>query len=321
MTSWNGGEDEAHDDEPEEGPQSLRDSVGSAEPSPVTDAMIRPRTSPGTSAGSVVPADDGESPCRVCGEVNQEGATYCLGCGIRLTPSPVAAVPDEEPEPWVDDDDLEFDHDAGLIDLDEAVAPPADISDETPPVPPTPRDIGAIVRRAVAGLIALVVVFLLVTTFVNGSNDADATTTTTLAPDLVALDAYQTELAGIAATVASLKEAALEANAAWEDRTVDFDATLSALSSIESQAAALPDLVSAMSIPEAIGSATHIRIISSAETLAEAATEMVEGLRAPDTGELRQAALAKFDAAAVEFASLTRVVDQAVASIRSEPTE
>ena len=56
-------------------------------------------------------------------------------------------------------------------------------------------------------------------------------------------------------------------------------------------------------------------MLSSAETVAAAANEMVEGLKAPDNGEARTAALAKFDAAAGEFASLAVLIIQAVDSV------
>ena len=305
MTSRNGGEDADID----RGSGDFRQDIDSAEPRPVTEAMITPRTAPNTAHAG----DDNGTICHVCGERNQAGSSYCLSCGVNLaTPSPT------EPLPWVDDDlaEPEFDAGAGLLDLadiDEAT-PKSEAEadgDQTEPPAPSLKVSG---RQILIGLVSIAVVILLVMTFRTTGTDNTGDSNTTLAVAPSELDSFAASVDAVALTVADLAIDATSINASWKERTTDFQTTLAALSGLESRAVALPDLLLALSAPELIGDATHQRLVTSANTIASAATEMVEGLEAPDSGEARRAALSKFAAAAAEFASLNRVVAQSVAS-------
>ena len=156
----------------------------------------------------------------------------------------------------------------------------------------------------------------------SAGNGEDATpTVTTIVVDHTELESYGAEIAAVAARLAELTERGTAINTAWDDRTEEFQTTLTALRALESQAAALPDLVSDLTAPEVIGVPTHQRLVNSAQTFANAASEMVDGLRAPDTGDARRAALKKFEAAAVEFATLTGGVEQAVGSLSDLSTD
>ena len=312
MTS-NGGDDS----DPEGGSSSFREEVGPAEPPPVTDAMITPRTSPGVDPV----ATEGDT-CRVCGEPNRPGATYCLACGVRLTDPPQT-----EPLDWIDDDSPpEFDHGVGLMDLEEATVTPLhdphtatrDGADQ--PAPSEPRDRRRTIKITLGWIIALAALVLLFTTFRGNGEDATPTVTT-IVVDHTELESYGAEIAAVAARLAELTERGTAINTAWDDRTEEFQTTLTALRALESQAAALPDLVSDLTAPEVIGVPTHQRLVNSAQTFANAASEMVDGLRAPDTGDARRAALKKFEAAAVEFATLTGGVEQAVGSLSDLSTD
>lgn len=300
MTTWNGGDDP---EDPGWGRGDFRDDVDPADPPPVTDAMITPRTSPagGDTAGS------DSIICRICGETNSSEASYCLACGVALS----TTEPTSEPEPW--DDGPELDFDDGLMDLGEmnevtSLHP----QEEAPTEPKQPRFTG---RHVLIGVMTITVLVLLVATFRPTGDDTAESTTTTAAVDATALAEYETDIAGIADTIATLRTEANQINTDWDARTIDYDQTLTDLSALESSAAALPDLVRVLTPPDVVGDGMHNRLIGSAMTLATAADEMVVGLQSPDTGEARRAALAKFDAAAGEFASLSTLVAQTIESV------
>ena len=283
---------------PDSGPDDLED-IAPAEPQPVTDEMITPRTAP-------APADAGGegTRCHVCGEANHPEASYCLACGVRLT--------DETPEPWVDDD-FSFDHDAGFLDPEQVEPPPVASAEPTETdVEETPRDTAALIRRIVTVVVSLIVVFLLVITF-RPSSEPEETTTTTSA-DQAALETYAAGLVDVAATVTELRADAATINQAWDDRTEDYDATLTALTGLASRAAPLSDLVLALEPPASVDLATHQRLVRSAADLADAAQEMVDGLQSTDTGEARRAALDRFDALALEFGSVSGLVVDSAAT-------
>ena len=299
----------------------FRQEVGSAEPSPVTDAMITPRTTPGKRDG--VATGEGKV-CRVCDELNLGDASYCLACGVRLTDPPTA-----EPLDWIDDEPPPgFDPGAGLMDLGEMAEvtslqerrKTSDEAEDQPQPPDDPPDRKRTIKMAFGWIVGLIVLFLLFTTF-RGSGEEAAPTTTTIAVDQTELDAYGAEISTIGARVIDLNASGIAINGAWDDETEEFGATLAAMRLLESQAAALPDLLNSLTAPQIIGPAAHQRLVDSASTLAAAAGEMVEGLKSSDTGEARRGALAKFQAAAVEFTTLARGVSQAVSSSADGPTE
>jgi len=305
VTAWNGGDDP---EEPVWDTANFRDDIDPAEPPPVTEAMITPQTAP--KVPEAAPAS-GDVACRVCGE-HAAAASYCLACGVSLVPT----TQPTEPLPW-EDSAPEPDFDDGLLDLedmDEVV--PLRPSEGEPEKPPSRLAASQITgRHIVMGLVTLAALILLYVTFRPASGEDAAPATTVTAVDPSALSTYGSGVLSVAATVARLRTDAATVNADWDSRAQDFETTLTDLSAIDSSAAALPDLIAALEAPDIVGTATHQRMLSSAETVAAAASEMVEGLKAPDHGEARTAALAKFDAAAGEFASLAVLINQTVDSV------
>ena len=88
MTTRNGGDDT---DDTKQGYGDFRQHITSAEPRPVTEAMITPRTAPKTVRGG----DEREGTiCHVCSEQNQVDSSYCLSCGVSLAaPSSTEPLP------------------------------------------------------------------------------------------------------------------------------------------------------------------------------------------------------------------------------------
>ena len=318
MASWDG--DDGSDGS-DSRPADFREEIGKAEPPPVTDEMISPRTSPGPVRE---PTSDGDVACRVCGEMNAQSASYCLSCGVSL-----AETPDSEPLPWEDLDPMpepaSFDPGEGLLDLGEMsevtpLHPGGDEEAESENIPQPTRDPKETMRIVLWAILGIALLYLAYATFVQGSAEPEDTTTTTLL-NQTELAFYGSSVGDIADTVASLSTSGSEINTAWDDRTQEYDTTLTSLRALESQAVALPGLLGDLAVPDTVGAVTHQKLVDSARTLSDAATEMVEGLQAPDTGEARQAALAKFKAAALEFDSLATLVVQEVTSATAPETE
>ncbi len=316
-------------------PGTYRDGIAPAEPEPVTDAMISPRTRPGSSSDPAAGADG--RICHVCGATNRSAASYCLQCGSRLrdpsqppapapghqpadqyTPGPVGPGPggsdvigDMADEGWWDPDGDEWSPPA---------PPPAGAQpsfDEPRAGPGEPVPTGGVidrrdtVRLAVWGVLGLVALVLILLTFVRSSDDA-APPDTTAAETELAAEMYASVLADLADEVGTLAERATLINERWDGREADFQETLAALEDLAGDVSALAARLEIEDPPPDVSPESHTRLVASAATLERAAADMVDGLKAPDTGELRRAAFTRFVAAAAEFRAVADSLIQLV---------
>lgn len=314
MTSPGGHEPPDHDqdDTAPDTNRRWRDEIERAEPPPVTEAMITPR--PAEFLGS----PDGPM-CHVCGSVNHDGASYCLNCGVQLHSRPATSLREEiaaarqsrppEAHPPDPDDGLEF------IDPD-ALA--AEVGRRRPAQEPVPddveeRDSRRTLRTAFAAMMVVAALALFVVTFGgNGNPPPETTTTTTEGADVA--ERYGTLLTDLANRVDQLAEQAAIANSAWDSGSVDFDTTLAELQRIAGATTPLEQTVRNADLPATADPALHARLTTTVATLAAAGTGMVNGLQAADTGELRRAELARYEAAAAEFSTVVASIHQALGS-------
>ncbi len=138
----------------------------------------------------------------------------------------------------------------------------------------------------------------------DGTETPDETTPTTLLPPEI--EVYLTNLAEDKAALAALVEELNAVNDAWENRDqtgVTFSETEAAMVATSERAVVFSEAVELHRPPEDVAGLTdaHQRVYESAAAVAEAAASTLAGLRAPDTGELRRAAVVEFRAAAASF--------------------
>ncbi len=131
----------------------------------------------------------------------------------------------------------------------------------------------------------------------------DTTPTTVLPPEI---EVYLTNLEEDKATLAALVEELNAVNDDWENRDqsgVTFGDTEAAMVAASERAVVFSEAVELHRPPEDVAGLTeaHQRVYESAAAVAEAAANSLAGLRAPDTGELRRAAVVEFRAAAASF--------------------
>lgn len=132
----------------------------------------------------------------------------------------------------------------------------------------------------------------------------EETTPTTLLPPEI--EVYLTNLAEDKAALAALVEELNRVNDAWENREqtgVTYADTEAAMVAASERAVVFSEAVELHRPPEDVAGLTdaHQRVYESAAAVAEAAANALAGLRAPDTGELRRAAVVEFRAAAASF--------------------
>ncbi len=138
----------------------------------------------------------------------------------------------------------------------------------------------------------------------DGTETPEETTPTTLLPPEI--EVYLTNLAEDKAALAALVEELNAVNDAWENRDqtgVTFSETETAMVAASERAVVFSEAVELHRPPEDVAGLTdaHQRVYESAAAVAEAAASTLAGLRAPDTGELRRAAVVEFRAAAASF--------------------
>ncbi len=131
----------------------------------------------------------------------------------------------------------------------------------------------------------------------------DTTPTTVLPPEI---EVYLTNLEEDKATLAALVEELNAVNDDWENRDqtgVTFGDTEADMVAASERAVVFSEAVELHRPPEDVAGLTeaHQRVYESAAAVAEAAANSLAGLRAPDTGELRRAAVVEFRAAAASF--------------------
>ena len=299
--------------------------VRPAEPTPVTEAMVTPRTTP----SDPEEAEEIEVRfCQSCGRRNTSGGSYCLACGVRflrpdappagrseardeqVTPQPTGDQPvvgvTESPTPyWDEEDDL--------------AGPPAR-------VPPTLRR----VRFLLVMIVVVAILFLGFNTFQNRDTEPveepeqdeavaptvaeEQPTTTVPAPDYTELRLYVVQISAVADDVAELTVTGREINDAWDNRTLDYPTAREQMSALVSRAAVLPDRLTAITPPEGADPIVHQRMVRSLSTLASAAEGMKAGLESADTGEIRYSELARFEDASSEFDGLAAQLERSTGS-------
>ena len=145
-----------------------------------------------------------------------------------------------------------------------------------------------------------------------------STTTTLLPPDLrIYLDNLLSDkeaLAGVVATMDAI-------NSDWNDRAETgktFDEAEIDLIAVGESASVFSDAVELHIPPVGIAGLVdaHEAALNAARDVTDAATQVLAGLRAPDTGQLRQAALLEFRAAAEQF----NLAVDSINSIITQPT-
>lgn len=129
----------------------------------------------------------------------------------------------------------------------------------------------------------------------------EETTTTTLLPPEIEL--YLTNLAEDKKNLAELVAEMNAVNEEWDSRTITYAEAEEAIAAIVEQAQVFSAAVELHRPPDTSPGLVeaHVGVLESATAVAAAAEDVLAGLRAPDTGELRRAALVEFRAAAASF--------------------
>ena len=301
-----------------------RPDVEKAEPIPVTEAMITPRTTPPDSEQG---ADVEIRFCHSCGERNKSRGPYCLGCGVRfLWPAepaqPRAAGPGASHDAPVTNEATRDHALAGATGLPTSDRERADESFKPP------SSVSAPGRGFRSVLIMIVVIAILVVGFSTlRSRDGDQTeeveqpsTSTTAAPDAgLELRGYADEIAVLADDVADLRATGLRINADWGGRTTDYQTTVGRMTALVSRAVVLPDRLTGLVLPAEVDPFTHQRMVEALTTLASAAEGMMDGLESTDAGDARLEQLSHFQTAASAFGALANEVESLVDAIGAEP--
>jgi hypothetical protein len=316
--------DEPASDDPRQSRRSeYRDSIRPAEQPPVTDAMIRPQTAP-------VAGRSGDGPvCHVCGEPNRTTSSYCIQCGSKLrSTEPVAHMdhgdpigdaadegfwdPDLDEEPWNRPEaESSGAHDRHTPDGRTTAErdPAADTEDDRRFTQREPGDTARIVAWGLLGLVGLIIIGF---TFFRGNNGPEESTSTgTVATD-AASQVYGALITELSTDVEALREQATLINERWESAEADYQETLAALETLSGGMSAIASRMGLADAPADLSQENHTRLVGSAATLEQSAAAMVEGLKAPDTGEARRAALARFAAAATEFQAVADTLLQLI---------
>ena len=307
-----GSDTDIPDEEESRSADRRRSFLRRAEPVPVTEAMVTPRTHP---------TDPGERPpmtirfCPSCGTRTEPGSSYCLACGVRLgstgrRPEGSASRPEEPAR-------VES-RDRPVRGPTEPSAPGWDESDEA-------EALAASGSGGQRGLRLVLVVVLVIAVLVVGfgtlrSGDETASTpseemspTTTEADEALEFRAYADQVGVLADDVGDLRVSGRQINDDWDDRVADYDTTVDRMSSLVSRTGLLPIRFNGFTRPVDADRLTHERMAESLESLVSAAEGMMAGLQSTDTGEVRLAQLARFEAAASEFGLLAEEVERAAA--------
>jgi len=186
------------------------------------------------------------------------------------------------------------------------------VTDETEVVEAPVRDPRETARLFVWGLLSLAAIVIVLTTFIGGGADdaADATSTTLVAG--VDAQLYGALIGDLATDVDNLGQQASLINERWESDDADYQETLAALETLSADMADIGDRLRVQEPPKGLSPENHTRLVSSAGTLERAASGMVDGLKAPDTGEERRASLARFSAAVAEFRAVAGTLLQVI---------
>ena len=301
------------DDEESRSADRRRAFLRRAEPTPVTEAMVTPRTRP--------PGPEERPPttirfCPSCGTRTEPGSSYCLACGVRFG-SAGRDVGGSAARP--EDPDRIRSRDQPVAGVTEFPASGWAGSDESGE-PDVSGSSGGRALRSVL-IIILVIAVLVVGFSTLRSGDEPAPTeetspaTTSEVVDDSEFRAYADQVGVLADDVADLRASARQINDDWDGRVADYDTTVERMSSLISRVGLLPIRLEGFTRPLDADRLTYERMAESLDTLVSAADGMMAGLQSPDTGEVRLAQLTRFETAASEFGSLAEQVDSAAAEL------
>ena len=287
-----------------------RSSLRKAEPTPLTEAMIKPSDR----WASEDTGRDGPRFCHACGERNESGGSYCLSCGVSFRAREVV-VPTLRagPDPESSTDSQQAASESGS---------PAS-GDEG-----SEGGTGHARRRATHGtirvlLVSIAVIVSLVLGFrtlasrdteTEVPTEAAPSTTTATTLDIAALQLYRDQVSMLGVDVAGVADTGRRINDDWDDRAAEYQATKDRMRALVSRATVLPARMAEIAVPATADPIVHRQLLLEIATLVSAAEGMMAGLESTDAGETRLSELARFEAAAREFGSL---VDQVERSVRS----
>lgn len=280
-----------------------RSSIRKAEPTPLTEAMIKPRSD---QWGPEETARDGPRFCHSCGTRNESGGSYCLSCGVSFRKR------EGVPATHAGAGSGEGAYRQGLAFTTESPSSEDEESesggDQTPPR--TGRGSLRTLLVSVAVIASLVLGFR---TLASRDTDAEApdetvpSTTTATTLDAQALRLYAEELSVLAADVADVAATGRRINDEWDERLTEYQPTKDRMRALVSRATVLPARMAEIAVPAAADPVAHRQMMLEIATFVSAAEGMMAGLESTDAGETRLTELARFEAAAREFGSL---VDQ-----------
>ncbi len=279
----------------------------------MTEAMVTPRTRPAES--------EGRPPmtirfCHSCGTRTEPGSSYCLACGVRFG-APVRAGEATPARP---------EHtararagDPPVAGVSEPPSPGWDGQDGVEDLAQSGSNTQRVLRSALISILVVAVLVVGYGTLRSGEEPAPAateeTSPTTTEPDAdLEFRAYADLVGVLGDDVADLRVSGRQINDDWDGRIADYDTTVGRMSSLISRAGLLPIRFNGFTRPADADRLTHERMAESLETLVSAAEGMMAGLESTDTGEIRLAQLARFEAAAAEFGSLADEVERATGS-------
>ena len=302
------GSDRDIPDEESSGSEERRRSVlRRAELTPVTEAMITPRTRP---TGSQDPPPVTIRFCPSCGTRTEPGHSYCLACGTRFgsgvrTGDAPASRREDAGRTQSDDQP-----DAGVTGLPPSGFPPSGWNEPDEEELAPSGSGGRRALRSVLVVVLLIAVLVVAFGTLRSGDEpppAPPEETSPTTPEAVAAPGYREyadQVAVLADDVADLRVSGRQINDDWDDRIADYDTTVDRMSSLISRVGLLPIRFNGFDRPLDADRLTHERMRESLESLVSAADGMMAGLQTTDTGEVRLAQLARFEAAASEFGSL-----------------
>ena len=145
----------------------------------------------------------------------------------------------------------------------------------------------------------------------SGAPPEEETTTTQLPPEI---EIYLGNLAEDKQDLAELSAAMNAANREWDDRTVSYSEAEDNLEAVSEQALVFSTAVEDHRPPDQMPGLVdaHQVALDRAAAVAQAAEDVLAGLRAPDDGELRRAALVEFRAAAASFDQAAEQIEEII---------
>lgn len=137
---------------------------------------------------------------------------------------------------------------------------------------------------------------------------ADATTTTTSLPPDIAQ--YNLDITAAGIEMAGLQERMVEINENWDARSVSYADTLAAMEAVDADIATWRQGLDSITVPTSLSQYAdfHSIMVAAAGEIPPKSTAVIDGLKAPDTGEARRAALAAFNEAVTAYGNQVNTI-------------